>query len=86
MSLNHASQPSNLKEIRDVVIFELGKFKFKFIIIGQTADPNRAPNSTPLNGSYFIVTLDFQRHRVSLGVEVENTFKSLSVSHLRPAS
>lgn len=49
----------------------------KFIIIGQAADPNRPPNSTPLNRHYFIVTLNFQRHRVSLEVEVENTFKSL---------
>lgn len=58
----------------------------EFIVIGQTADPNRPLYSTPLNGSYFIVTLNFQRRRVSLEVEEENTFKSLSVPRLGPAS
>lgn len=33
----------------------------EFIIIGQKADPNRPPGSAALNGSYFIVTLDFSK-------------------------
>lgn len=57
-----------------------------FIITVQTGDPKRPPNSTPLNGSYFKVTLKFQRHRVSLELGVENTFNSLPVSCLGPAS
>lgn len=56
----------------------LWKFRWqKFIIVGQTADPDRPPRSAPLNGCYFIVTSKFQRHRVPLESELENTSKSL---------
>lgn len=49
----------------------------------DSTDSTQPDKTTPMNGSYLTVTLDFQRHRMSLEVEVESTFKSLPVSHLR---